>query len=132
MRKQIQVLVLDDEAIVCERLKEYLEKKGILVETFTDSVKALEKLKEKTFDVIITDMKMQGPTGMDVLVTAKKEGYRSEVIIITGYGSFETFREAEYVGAFEFISKPFQMSDIYNIVKKAAKKARKRPKDSMK
>ena len=46
MRKQIQVLVLDDEAIVCERLKEYLEKKGILVETFTDSVKALEKLKE--------------------------------------------------------------------------------------
>jgi DNA-binding NtrC family response regulator len=132
MRKQIQVLVLDDEAIVCERLKEYLEKKGILVETFTDSVKALEKLKEKTFDVIITDMKMQGPTGMDVLVTAKKEGYRSEVIIITGYGSFETFREAEYVGAFEFISKPFQMSDIYNIVKKAAKKARKRSKDSMK
>lgn len=132
MRKQIQVLVLDDEAIVCERLKEYLEKKGILVETFTDSVKALEKLKEKTFDVIITDMKMQGPTGMDVLVTAKKEGYRSEVIIITGYGSFETFREAEYVGAFEFISKPFQMSDIYNIVKKAAKKARKRSKNSMK
>ena len=132
MRKQIQVLVLDDEAIVCERLKEYLEKKGILVETFTDSVKALEKLKEKTFDVIITDMKMQGPTGMDVLVTAKKEGYKSEVIIITGYGSFETFREAEYVGAFEFISKPFQMSDIYNIVKKAAKKARKRSKDSMK
>jgi len=132
MRKQIQVLVLDDEAIVCERLQEYLEKKGILVETFTDSVKALEKLKEKTFDVIITDMKMQGPTGMDVLVTAKKEGYRSEVIIITGYGSFETFREAEYVGAFEFISKPFQMSDIYNIVKKAAKKARKRSKNSMK
>jgi len=132
MRKQIEVLVLDDEAIVCERLKDYLEKNGILVETFTDSVKALEKLKEKTFDVIITDMKMQGPTGMDVLVTVKKEAYRSEVIIITGYGSFETFREAEYVGAFEFISKPFQMSDIFNIVKKAAKKARKRSKDSMK
>ena len=125
MPKQIEVLVLDDEAIVCERLKDYLEKKGIMVESFTNSEKALEKLKEKTFDVIITDIKMQGPSGIDVLVTVKKEAYRSEVIIITGYGSFETFRQAEYVGAFEFISKPFQMSEIYNLVKKAAKKARR-------
>jgi DNA-binding NtrC family response regulator len=132
MRKQIEVLVLDDEAIVCERLQEYLEKKGIVVESFTNSEKALEKLKEKTFDVIITDMKMQGPSGMDVLVTVKKEDYSSEVILITGYGSFETFREAEYVGAFTFISKPFKMSDIYDLVKKAAKKARRRSKFRMK
>lgn len=128
MREQIKVLVLDDEQIVCERLQDYLEKKGIYVETFNESKKALERLKEKTFDVIVTDLKMQGPTGIDVLVAVKKESYKSEVIIITGYGSFETFREAEYVGAFDFISKPFQMSEIYNLVKKAASKAHRHSK----
>jgi len=128
MRKQIEVLVLDDEAIVCERLEDYFKKKKIAVETFVDPHKALKRLNEKTFDVIITDIKMKGPSGIDVLVTVKKEGYKSEVIIITGYGSFETFREAEFVGAYEFISKPFQMSHLYNLVIKAAKKARKRSK----
>ena len=127
MGKQIEVLVLDDEPIVCERLEDYLKKKGMYVETFNQSQKALERLEEKTFDVIITDMKMQGPSGMDVLVTVRKKSYKSEVIIITGYGSFETIREAEYVGAFDYISKPFQMAEIFNLVKKAAKKARKHP-----
>jgi CheY-like chemotaxis protein len=59
MDRLIEVLVLDDELIVCERLKDYLERKEISVEIFTESQKALERLKEKTFDVIITDVKMQ-------------------------------------------------------------------------
>ena len=125
MGKKIEVLVLDDEAIVCERLEDYFKKKDIAVESFMDPLQALERLKEKTFDVIITDIKMKGLSGIDILVTVKKEGYKSEVIIITGYGSFETYREAEFVGAYEFISKPFQMSRLYNLVIKAAKKARK-------
>ena len=124
MDNPIQVLVLDDEIIVCERLKDYLEKKEIYVEIFTESQKALERLKEKTFDVIITDVKMKAPTGIDVLSIVKNESYKSEVIVITGYSSIETLREAEYIGAFEFIAKPFQMSEIFNLVKKAAKKVR--------
>ena len=126
MSKQIEVLVLDDEPIVCERLQDYLEKKDMYVETFNESPKALERLAEKSFDVIITDIKMQGPSGIDVLVKVKEKSIPTEVIIITGYGSFETLRQAEYVGAFEYISKPFQMSDIYSLVKKAAKKRRRR------
>jgi len=123
--KQIEVLVLDDEPIVCERLKDYLEKKEMMVETFNESRLALKRIEEKPFDVIITDLKMEGPTGIDVLVAAKKIAAKTEVIIITGYGSYETVRQAEFVGAFDYISKPFKMSDILNLVKKAAKKARK-------
>jgi DNA-binding NtrC family response regulator len=125
MAKQIEVLVLDDEEIVCERLKDHFGKKGIAVETFTDPHLALERFKEKTFDVVVTDLKMPGASGIDVLVSIKKQAYKSEVIIVTGYGSFETYREAEFVGAYGFISKPFQMSELYNLVIKAAKKARK-------
>ena len=126
MNRSVEVLVLDDEVIVCERLKDYLEKKDISVEIFTESQKAIERLKEKTFDVIITDVKMQGPTGIDVLTIVKKGSYKSEVIVITGYSSVETLRQAEYIGAFAFIAKPFQMSDIYQLVKKAAKKSQSR------
>jgi DNA-binding NtrC family response regulator len=124
--QEIEVLVLDDEPIVCERLQDFLKKKGMSVETFNESQKALDRLKEKSFDVIVTDMKMEGPTGMDVLLAVKRGPHNSEVIIITGYGSFETLREAETVGAFDYIGKPFKMSDMYNLVKKAAKKARRR------
>jgi len=126
MSREIEVMVLDDEPIVCERLEDFLAKKGMSVETFSESSKALARLEEKAFDVIITDIKMEGPTGIDVLVAVKKGSYPSEVIIITGYGSSETLRQAEAVGSFDYISKPFKMADMYGLVKKAAKKARKR------
>jgi DNA-binding NtrC family response regulator len=126
MTERIEVLVLDDEPIVCERLKDFLDKKGVLTEAFTDSRKALDRIKEKTFDVIVTDLKMEGPTGLDVLLAVKKGDYHSEVIIITGYGPFESLREAETVGVFDYIAKPFVMSDLYRRIEKAAKKAKKR------
>jgi DNA-binding NtrC family response regulator len=126
MTERTEVLLLDDEPIVCERLKDFLDKKGILTEAFTDSKSALSRIKEKAFDVIVTDLKMEGPTGMDVLLAVKNGGYNSEVIIITGYGPFETLREAEIVGVFEYLAKPFKMDELYTMIKKAAKKARKK------
>jgi DNA-binding NtrC family response regulator len=118
-------MVLDDEPIVCERIKDFLGKKGITTETYTDSQSALNRIKEKTFDVIVTDVKMEGPSGLDVLVTVKKDNHRSEVIVITGYSPFESYREAKIVGAFDYITKPFKMDDLYQRIKKAAKKAQK-------
>ena len=125
MDKKIEVLLLDDEPIVCERLQDYLEKREMSVESFFESQKAIDRLREKTFDVVVADLRMEGPTGMDVLNVVKKGPGNSEVIIITGYGSFESFREAEMGGVFEFICKPFKMEDIFKLVKKAARKAKK-------
>jgi len=125
MGEKIEVMVLDDESIVVERLQDFLEKKGMSVETFTNSPQAIDRLKEKAFDVIVTDIKMQGPTGIDVLVAAKKESHDSSVILITGYGSFETMRQAEAVGAFDYICKPFKVEDIHKKIVKAAQKARR-------
>jgi DNA-binding NtrC family response regulator len=122
----VEVLVLDDEAIVCERLRDYLEKKGMSVETFTESPKALDRLTEKSFDVVITDMRMEGATGMDVLLAAKRDSPGPEVIIITAYARFETLRDAEAARAFRYIAKPFKMSEMYTLVKKAARKSRRK------
>jgi DNA-binding NtrC family response regulator len=123
--KDIEVLVLDDEAIVCERLKEFLEGKGLQVEAFTESAKAVARLREKRFNVVVTDMKMPGPTGMDVLKFIKEEQPSTQAIVITAYGAIESFRDTEALGAFEYVTKPFQIANIYNLILKAAKRAKK-------
>jgi len=125
MQNPYQVLVLDDEEMVCERLKSHLEKKGFEVEAFTASQSAIDRMTAKSFDVVITDVKMEGPTGLDVLHFVRRESPSTQVIVITGYGSLEAIREAEYGGAFEFINKPFTSKEIEALTRKAAKKARR-------
>ncbi len=120
-----EVMVLDDEPIVCERVKDYLEKNGIHVETFTDSATAIERLAHKRFHVVITDLKMKGPTGIDVLVSIKGQKLPTEVIVITGHRTMEATHAAEGVGAYAFLDKPFHMEELRDLVKKAAKRAGK-------
>ncbi len=118
---QKSVMVLDDEPIVGDRLKPVLEKEGFGVEVFTDSDAALGRLKERNFDVLVTDMKMRGPTGMDVLRYVKENAAATQVIVITGYATIETNREAEALGAYQFIAKPFKMAELAKLVSQAAK-----------
>ena len=73
MTSSPEILILDDEMIVCERLKEHLEKKGFRVEIFNDSQKAIDRLGEKTFAVVVTDLKMKGPSGLDVLQFVRRQ-----------------------------------------------------------
>lgn len=125
MRGAVEVLVLDDEEVVGERLKAHLEKKDFRVEAFTDSQEALDRLAAKRFDVVITDIKMEGASGLDVLHFVRRQSPSTQVIVITGYGSIENIREAEFSGAFEFINKPFTSDAIETLTRKAAAKARK-------
>jgi pyruvate,water dikinase len=123
MGGNVEVMVLDDEATVGERLKDFLEKRGMAVETFRDSGKAIHRLQEKRFDVIVTDLKMPGPNGVDVLLSVKERSPSTQVILITGYATIEAAREAEAIGAFDFILKPFELEDLHKLVKKAAKRS---------
>ena len=125
MNEQAEVLVLDDEEVVCERLKSHLEKSNFKVETFSESQAAINRLGEKDFDVVVTDLKMKGPTGLDVLQFVQSRVGRTQVILITGYASIEASREAEYRGVYRFIEKPFRLEDIGRLVKKAAKEGKK-------
>ncbi|MBZ5614379.1 MAG: response regulator [Acidobacteriia bacterium] len=126
MPTDIDVMVLDDEPTVCERLKDFLEKNGMKVETFTESSVAVERLAQQRFQVVVTDLKMKGPTGIDVLVAVKNQNLPTEVIVITGYRTMDATRAAECVGAYAFLDKPFHLEQLRDLVKKAAKKARSR------
>jgi DNA-binding NtrC family response regulator len=122
---ETRVMVVDDEAIVCDRLRDHLEKSGFQVTTFTSSAEALAALEDAHYHVVVTDLKMAGATGLDVLHNIRRRGLPTEVIIITGYGSMEAAREAEAVGAYDFVCKPFELRDLEKKVKKAAKRARR-------
>lgn len=111
-----RILVLDDEPIVGERLKPSLEHADFEVQTCTSSAQALELLKKDPFDVLITDLKMSGPDGMDVMQAAQKLQPGIKVVVITGFATRQTFDEAMEQGAVEFIAKPFKMSQLRNLL----------------
>ncbi len=116
------ILILDDEPIVCKRLKPYLEKCGYEVETFTDSSNAMKRVEEKDFDIVITDLKMEGIDGMTFLTRVKERSPSTQVIVITGFATMETAKQSYQKGVFDFIAKPFKLSEIHEVVKKAEKK----------
>lgn len=125
MATKTSVCILDDEPIVGDRLKPEMEDDGYEVEVFTDSASAIERLGNRCFDIFVTDLKMKGVDGMGFLDKVKEHCPASEVIIITGYATIETARESFVRGAYDFIAKPFRISEIRNAVKKAQRRVRK-------
>jgi len=119
--KKLQILILDDEPIVCKRLKPAFLKAGYDVETFTDSAHANERICEKDFDIVITDLKMEGMSGMEFLAEVKKRSPRTEVIVITGFATLEASKESSEKGVFNFVAKPFKLTDILDMVEKLKK-----------
>ena len=121
MSDQLEVLLLDDEPIVGKRLKPALAKIGCNVEVFEEPAVALERLDEKTFDVVVTDIRMDDIDGIQVLEHVRKKSQRTKVIMITGYAMMALAREAMEKGAFDFIAKPFKPDDLRRVIAKAAK-----------
>lgn len=118
---KIEIMVLDDEEIVGKRLKPALEKSNYEVEIFQDSRKAIARIAEKEFDIVVTDVRMEGFGGMEVLEHVLEKSARTKVILITGYATVEVAREALTRGAFDFIAKPFKPDALREVILKAVK-----------
>lgn len=114
-----KILVVDDEILVRDFLKETLSRKKFEVMTAENGNKALALLKEHTFDMVITDMKMPDITGIDVLRKAKELSPNTIVVIITAFGSIENAVEAMRLGAFNYLIKPFSPDTIEAVIEKA-------------
>jgi DNA-binding NtrC family response regulator len=119
-----RILVLDDETIVLKRLGPALEKAGYAVDLFSRSADALARVEETPFDIVITDLKMEGLDGMQFLTKVKARSPQTEVIVITGFATMDTAKESFQKGVFDFLAKPFKLGEILETVKKAEKKIR--------
>ena len=120
MEKQLNILIRDDEPIVGERLKAALKKDGYEVEIFLNPNKALERISEKVFDIVVTDIRMDEMDGIQVLEKVQERSKTTKVIMITGYATIEVARETLAKGAFDFIAKPFKIKELRKTIKKAA------------
>lgn len=120
MSYRCNILILDDEPIVGDRLKTLLEKDGHHVEIFTKAVDALQCLEAKPFDIVISDIRMPEMDGIVVMDRIFQTSQRIKVILITGYATLELARESLTKGAFDFIAKPFKSKEIRQTIQKAA------------
>ncbi|MGD9368439.1 MAG: response regulator [Desulfobacteraceae bacterium] len=119
MNRAYQILILDDEPIVGERLKTLLKKDGYEVENFIEPKTALQRLEEKHFDIVISDIRMRDIDGIQVMNAVRQKSQRIKVILITGYATLELARESLTKGAYDFIAKPFKSSEIRSTIQKA-------------
>jgi DNA-binding NtrC family response regulator len=114
-----EIIVIDDEKIVCDMCKRVLEVDGYAVETFTDSVLALQRIQEKRFDIVVTDLKMADVSGMDILREVNTRYPDTKVIMLTAYATLDAAIEAIREKIFDFFPKPVKIDDLKKSIRKA-------------
>jgi len=122
VEKKTRLLVVDDEEIILNIATDVLESEGYDVETQSNPVKALERLKETEFDFILTDINMPEMNGLELVKNALELDSDLGAIFMTGYANLETAKEAIKTGAFDYVMKPFELSELRAAVTKAVEK----------
>jgi DNA-binding NtrC family response regulator len=114
-----KIVVIDDEKIVCDMAKKILESEGYEVETFTDSQVAIERIRAQSFDLVITDLKMENVSGMDILKEVNRLYPHTRVIMLTAYATLDATIEAIRERIYDFFPKPVKIDELKKSVKKA-------------
>ncbi|HNS80553.1 MAG TPA: sigma-54 dependent transcriptional regulator [Kiritimatiellia bacterium] len=114
-----RILLVDDEPSILSVLSTLLRAEGYEVVPALGGEKALEELKGKPFDLMISDIRMSPIDGMQLLKAARKDWPKMAVLMITAYGSVETAVGAMKVGAFDYITKPFKVDELLITVQRA-------------
>lgn len=117
-----KILVVDDEIGIRESLQKILEKEGFSVEIASNGEDAFKNIRRGDIDLLITDIRMVGMDGMELLKVCKSVSPFTEVIMITGYASVDTAVDSMKQGAYDYITKPFKKADILRAVNKAIEK----------
>jgi two-component system response regulator HydG len=119
-----RVLIVDDQRNMRTTLAMMLRGAGHEVEEAPDGDAAIERLSDETFDLVLTDLKMGGRDGLDVLRHAKEQTGLTEVIVMTAFGTIENAVEAMRIGAYDYIQKPFAEEELLVKVQRAVEKRR--------
>lgn len=119
-----RILVVDDEEDITAVLGDILAEQGYLVELARDGDEAWDKVQADPFDAVITDLKMPRMGGLELLRRVKDSGHPSIVIMMTGFATVETAIESLKIGAYDYILKPFKVSELLQVVARALEKIR--------
>ncbi len=114
-----KLLFIDDEDIVLRSSRRIFAGSGYEIDTAASGNRGLEMARAESYDVVVTDLKMPGLGGMEVLKALRKESPDVVVVIFTGYANVETAREALRNGAFDYVPKPFTPEELRSVVANA-------------
>jgi DNA-binding NtrC family response regulator len=114
-----RIMVIYDEKIVGDMARLSLEQEGYAVETFLNADPALARLKEQKFDVVVTDLKMKGIDGMEVLRTVKKLYPETKVIMITAFANLDAAIAALRAEVHDFFPKPVKIKELKESIRRA-------------
>ncbi|MDI6790671.1 MAG: response regulator [Thermodesulfobacteriota bacterium] len=114
-----KILLVDDEEKMIKYLSRHLIKKGFDVSTACSGIAALEKVREQDFAVVLLDVLMPGMDGIETLREIKKIKPLTEVIMVTGHASVEVGIEGMKLGAFDYVIKPFDLTELVTKIHKA-------------
>ncbi|MCS7236804.1 MAG: sigma-54 dependent transcriptional regulator [Thermoguttaceae bacterium] len=119
-----RVLVIDDHPAARQSMVEVLRCAGHQVSACSSAVEALRLIERETFDCILTDLKMPGMSGLELILQLEKRGYPAPVVMITGHATIQTAVEAMRHGAFDYIEKPFSADQLERLVEAAIRQKR--------
>jgi len=120
----VQILVMDDEQGIRELLAFELGSRGYAVTAVSNGEEGIQRVKEAHYDLVISDVKMPKMDGLKALEILKKDSPQTEVIMSTGFGSIDMAVESIKKGAYDFITKPYDINDLVSKVEKALEKKR--------
>jgi DNA-binding NtrC family response regulator len=121
MEKKIAILIVDDEESVRESLNHWFTEDGYRVECAENAKKALSILESDAFDIILTDLKMPGMDGLELLQRIKTLNKDSIIIVMTAFATVDTAVKALKEGAFDYVTKPFDPDDLSHLIRNATK-----------
>jgi len=124
MQDAANILIVDDEEVVCEFLSQALSRAGFSITAVCRSVEALEIATRQHYDLAILDIKMSQMDGISLARKLRSVSPSSDIILITGYGSFENALEAIKLGVSDFIEKPFNVGELLVSVKRLIERKR--------
>ncbi len=119
MTKPASILVVDDDPEMRALLFDVLRNEGYEVVEAKDGTEAVLALRARSFDVIVMDKNMPGPSGLDLLPGFRRVAPRSQIIMMTAFGDVPSYMEAVEKGAVEFLFKPFRMEEMKAAIVKA-------------
>ena len=117
--ERITILLVDDEVGFLEVLAKRIARRKIDVTTAFSAAAAIQALRQRDFDVAVLDLKMEDMDGIEVLKVFKKMLPAMPVIILTGHGSERSAREGLKEGAFDYLTKPYELEDLIVKIKAA-------------
>jgi len=113
------LLLVEDDPAVRSMVSTFLELEGYAVDAVASTQEALERLERRSYRLVVSDIYIDGRTGIDILHAARKASPDAKVILMSARGSMETVMAATQGGAYDYIAKPFELDDLLKILKRA-------------